>query len=422
MKIAAVVACIPLLAAGHTSPATTQSMHARASQSEAVRGLSVKLLPPAPESDDPLRFVLSEKAYVAAFMVYPGAGVRLLYPTTDSPERLWRAGFNRDPLMGVQFDNDAYHVVLGPGISGPSYLYIIASRKPLDVARYVHRPMRLALAVGEHESRSFYANVALDAVVDHAVSVGDDDSWDSDVYMLWPSAGPEGARRIPAAYFTRLLCADGRSSLVPINYPFSGCPGQMQLRPVRAQLQPQLAAVRNDAAAVPSLQRTQAAADAVTVLPTIVGTPRTAAQREAAARQSASQRLDYVTVANGDAVSPTPADAAAPGAQIIESGNVMRAGGGRADGRSDRDALHGAYSAEHRAQYRDQALRRGQEQGRNQDGGQFGDHVGGNPVLAPPPRLSPPPTLAPPPRLSPPPTPSPAPGSVQPSRAPGSPH
>ncbi len=148
----------------------------------------VKVLPPSPQTQEPLRYTLSEPAYVAAFIVYPGAGVRLIYPTTTGAERLQSAGYHSDPLLGVSFDNDAYRVVLAGATPGPRYLYVVASRNPLDVAQYVHHPTALQGAIGQDAARSLDSDSTIDAIVSHAIAVGGDDSWDSDVYTLYGAA------------------------------------------------------------------------------------------------------------------------------------------------------------------------------------------------------------------------------------------
>jgi hypothetical protein len=406
MKMLPVLACIPLLggalSAQATPQATPQAM-TRGLPPGGGEGLMVKLLPPSPQTNDPLRFVLNEKAYVAAFVVYPGAGVRLLYPTAGAPERLRRAGYNTDQLIGGRFDDDSYHVLLGPGISGPVYLYVIASRHPLGVARYVHRPISLARAVGEKASRSFYADVAFDALLNNAIALGDDQSWDADVYMLWPDdAGARGyaygemPAGIPGNYFTRLICADGSTSVVPINYPFSDCPGQLRLRPGPSLLlQAEQAASANSTRSAAG-QRGALAAETVTVLPTIIGQRPTQAQRRAAIEEeSASRRITYTTMANGDP--PVTSRQAEAGQETqLQVGDIVHSGWREHNARSDRDALHGRYSPEHREQFMRQDLRRGQSAviGRS-------PQLAPNPQLVPNPQLAPNPGMAPVPRVSP---------------------
>jgi hypothetical protein len=308
---------------------------------EGGQEVAVKLLPPDLDMHQPLRFVLSEPAYVAAFIVYPGAGVRLLSPTIDTPERERPAGYNVDQLIGGWFDNDAYRVVLGPYLSnGPAYLYVVASRNPLDVGRYVHRPMRLASAIGEKEARSFYSDVAFDALLNNAVSLGDDTSWDSDVYMLWPGAD-NGRSTTSTLRYVSLSCNDGSLQTVPENYPFIGCLGQQRLRPVvrveRQQVQQSVSAA-DQMRSLQSQLKSSAPSQGATVLPTIIGAHISNADREAAVeRRVASQRVMY-TAANGEQEVVTrpyvTAPSEQPSVQVIDE-QAGRARGGHERNRAD---------------------------------------------------------------------------------------
>ncbi|HEY5087330.1 MAG TPA: hypothetical protein VII66_08250 [Gemmatimonadaceae bacterium] len=379
MRMTAVVACVPLLAGVLAGALEAQTGTDGRLPGEGGQGVQVMVLPPAAYA--PLRYVLSDPAYVAAFIVYPGAGVRLLYPTVNVPEQLQDAGYHTDRLYGDSFDNDFYHAVLGPILPGPSYLYVVVSRHPLDVARYVNRPMHLASAVGVQASRSFYNNVAFDALLNNAISLGDDDSWDSDVYMLDAGGGSGGsvADANRAVQYTYLACADGSTRVVPINYPFAGCPGQVRLRvspQALRQLQPTNASA--DASASRQLQQGQLArraSDGSTVLPTIIGPHITDAQRRTAvAEEAASQRVMF-TAANGDPQVAQRADESASQThvEVFESPERIR----------DRDG-RGGMRGEHSAEQREQVRQRQQNV-----------ESAGSPQLAPNPRLSPNPGFAP---------------------------
>ena len=375
MRMTALIACVPLLAGPLGAQATTSDRLS----GQGGRGLTLMLLPPSPETHQSLRYVLSEPAYVAAFLVYPGAGVRLLYPLVNQREKLHSSGYNSDELIGASFDNDSYNVVLGPNAqgNGPVYLYMVASKRPLDVSRYVHKPMTLASAVGENESRSFYSDVAFDALLNNAVSLGDDDSWDSDVYILWPSVDGSARGRTQLA---RVLCGDGTARDVPIDYPFSGCPGQQHVRPIAEVLRPVQRTAEADAqSASPSF------ANGPTVLPTIVGDRAAAAeQRAARARAGEGQAPMIITAANGDeAVAQAAPSAAAMGSQVEL---FERSGRAHDRGRRDDNGLRTPPSPEQRQEWRN----------RRSDG-----RVGGSPTLPPNPRLSPNPGLPPNPGFSP---------------------
>ena len=378
MRKTVLIAGVSMLATALSAQTNANDKFANASE----RGVKVLLLPPSPRTHEPLRYVLSEPAYVAAFVIYPGSGVRLLYPLINSSERLQRAGYNVDELIGGSFDNDAYNVVLGPKLDGPAYLYVIASRHPLDVARYVHRPMRLASAVGVNDSRSFYADVAFDAIVNNAIALGDDQSWDSDVYTLWPrgtteqSLSSNSRSSMARSQYMMRVCANGSTAAVPYNYPFLGCPGDVRVRPSAPKPPVQQTASASAAAAAPVA--TGGAANLVvgsespTVLPTIVGKRVSDAdRREAIAREGAAQRVMY-TAANGEQQPAQPAVTVAPEVQL----EII---GGHAERR------HSADYAEH-PEMKVRAPR-------------DGPVVAGSPQLAPNPRLSPNPQLPPAPAV-----------------------
>lgn len=375
MRKTVLVVCASLLA----GTLGAQESRSGGVQNATDGNLRVAVLPPAPKMHEPLRYQLTEPAYVAAFVVYPGSGVRLLYPLINTPEQLQSAGYHSDQLIGKSFDDDFYNVVLGPRVAGPAYLYVIASRHPLGVAQYVHRPARLASSVGEASARSFYTDVAFDGIVKNAISLGDDQSWDADVYTLWPPSETErnlAKRETPRMKL--VVCANGTTLSVPENYVFLGCPGDAKLRPVT----PPKAATRTLASAqisapisAPGLTgggSTLARPDSSTVLPTIVGKRLQAPDRGPAAGQAGV--LTY-TEANGAPSMPagdkvTYSRNVAPGIQL----EVMdRSAADRRDMR-----LHARPTA---------------------DRGEPGQVVGGNPQLSPNPQLAPNPQLSPAPNV-----------------------
>jgi len=364
-------------------PATTHAQRAQ-------QAVSIKLLPPL--YDQPLRFVLNEPAYVAAFIVSPGEGVRMIYPLTRSSESLQWAGFHNEPLIGLHQDDDAYDVVFGRsawsyasyGLSaaqGPRYLYVIASRAPLDVARFVHRPSTLQRTVGYENARSFDSEDAIDALLDHVVSLGADDSWDSDVFMLWAPDWVDNAPHSLAEAMrlnmpTRVVaCRDGSRRVVPMNYAFSGCPGDARLRithPVQPSA-PRVAAAPESPTVLPTIRGVRMAqSPAVKAEPAVTGFLTTAAGGVSDDGVRVVDRGDESTSAQTlTVVDEVPA-------VIVDRGESRRERGdhdGNRDGDRDRD--HRGFL--HRAD----------------------PVVGSTPQLAPAPRLAPNPALAPAPRLAP---------------------
>jgi hypothetical protein len=379
MRRTAFIACVSLLAGALPAQTTPPRKFADASDGS----VKVAVLSPSPKNHEPLRYELSEPAYVAAFVVYPGAGVRLLYPLVNSSERLQGAGYHTDALIGSWFDDPFYSVVLGPRLDGPVYLYVIASRHPLDVARYVHRPMQLASAVGQVNARSFYADVAFDAIVNNAVSLGDEQSWDADVYMLWPKSATERQlARDNTPHLRYVACANGTTQAVPDNYPFAGCPGDVRVRPVVSPKPPvqQTASAKAPTTSAPSATGGAAnlvvGANSPTVLPTIIGKrPASPDRGTPAIGADASGRVSY-TAANG--APPANASTNAPEKVTYTRGVAP----GVQLEVTDRSRIERA----HRRQLEGHDAR---------PTPMNGQVVGGNPRLAPNPQLAPNPRLAP---------------------------
>lgn len=372
--------------------------HGARRPASAPHPMAIRVLPPSPETHAPLRYVTSEPAYVAAFIVYPGAGVRMIYPLTEREERQW-SGFHNEPLVGVQFDDDAYRAVLGPTMPGPRYLYVIASRYPLDVARYVHHPSRLARDVSVATARSLDSEDDLVALVDHVVSLGDEDSWDADVYMLWqpnhqhPALADEGL-----TYPSRVIvCATGMSIVVPFNYPFAACPGDQRLVP--------LPPVKR-----PVSQRASTEVETPTVLPTIRGTRMSnQEQRKAGAPTNAltTTAAGGVSVVGGEPVAQQGQVETSDGTTVLVGVPVSYGHDGIERSHRERPDGFRPGSDGRDGDHRD-GMRRGDgRDGRDGRGNDYreGGRVIGNPMpgSVPAPRLPPNPQPAPPPRLATPP-------------------
>ncbi|MGI8548032.1 MAG: hypothetical protein ACR2M1_11980 [Gemmatimonadaceae bacterium] len=374
MRKLALIALAPLLAPLCLTSAGAQT---RSRVDRAPSPIAVRLLPPLAESREPVRYVVSEPAYVAVFVVIPGSGVRLLYPDVDQ-NRLQSAGYHFESLATSHVDNDIYHVVLGPTLGGPRYLYIVASRYPIDVERFVHRPARLASTIGYRAARSFDADVAIDALLDHVVSLGGADSWDADVYMLW--ADRPGAFTDQLWTFRNIRCANGLVLQVPEFYPFAGCPGDERVRLLERQaVQQQALASARDVRQQPDNSKIPPP----TVLPTIIGV-----RRPTGTAGTGSGSVPYpatitaagpvATLTNGSEWAESPGTAAAPAVVEVPVEVPVFLGNRRGEYRALRQDE--PYNGGHRWNGRD---------GRN------------GPGLAPTPRLAPTPGEAPEPRIGP---------------------
>ncbi|HEV2642075.1 MAG TPA: hypothetical protein VGT98_05190, partial [Candidatus Elarobacter sp.] len=306
-------------------------------------------------------------------------GVRMIYPEGNGAERVQWAGYHNEPLFQRNFDNDVYNVVLGPRGSGPLYLYVIASRYPLDVARYVHRPTRLANSVGVNDSRSFYVDVAFDALVSNALSLGDETSWDADVYTLWPPY-PSTALALREIPLISLDCGNGSRVSVPANYPFIGCPGWRVIpRPYQT----------NTTTPQPVPAQKIATMPPPTVLPTIIGVRRVPSPPDGKSTEATLTAITAVTGVTSGTSGRSPEPSAAP-VTVIERPILLDQS--RARERSE------AWRETHQGRDHDGNRGDGRERARMDDAGGMRT-----------PRLAPPPQLAPSPRLTPNPEPAPAP-------------
>jgi hypothetical protein len=379
---AALVSALPAMMPA-MMPAVAQAQRAGGGQP-----MSVKLLPPSPETNQPLRFVLNQPGYVAAFIISPGEGVRLIYPLVSQEKRQW-AGFNTEPLFGVHFDDEAYDVVFGRSMysaasfgvgytGGPRYLYIVASRFPLDVSRFVHHPSELQRTIGYENARAFDSDYAIEGLLNNAVSLGSEDSWDTDVYMLWaPSWMDDAPHSFQEALYwnmgTRVVaCRDGSSQVVPLNWLFRGCYGESRLllsRPVTSAT---------------TTQRIASNVESPTVLPTIRGV-RMARVPESKSEPTLS---GFVTTAAGGVTSN--------GVRLIDpSDEPQRTVTYTTRGGSEVVVVERGESLRER----EDGGRDGWRRGRGEHGERRVEDE--TPRLAPAPRLAPDPVLAPAPRLAP---------------------
>jgi hypothetical protein len=265
--------------------------------------------------------------------------------------------------------------VLGPTYragGGPVYLYVIASRYPLDVARYVHRPSQLARNVGVNNSRSFFVDVAFDALMNNALAVGDESSWDADVYMLWQQ--PVAGYTTPIVPMITLRCASGALLSLPANYPFVGCPGEPRVIP------------RATAPAAPVAQQQTASVESPTVLPSIVGARRMATDPDA---KGDAARVAAFTVANGAETGRTVAPAAPTPTAVVDRPILLDPERARVRSEAWRDAH----------QRRDPEMRNRERDGGNQ--ASWSRDRADDAAEARAPRMAPPPQMAPAPRLAP---------------------
>lgn len=165
-----------------------------------------------------LTFALNRPAYVAAFEVIPGRGVRLLYPyAPDADPR--PAGMSLVTETPAFYD-DYLRSALGEPYGGATYTYIVASDEPLALGSFT-QPAGLRNYFGEDRFASYRASTFIDAVTTAVIPAdAPDDSWSSDIVVDWSNA-PVGAFALAS---TSITCGNGRIITVPAAYGSTLCP------------------------------------------------------------------------------------------------------------------------------------------------------------------------------------------------------
>ncbi|GAC1477976.1 MAG: hypothetical protein NVS1B4_21350 [Gemmatimonadaceae bacterium] len=180
-----------------------------------------------PTTDGSLSFTLNRPAYVAIFEVMPGRGARLIYPALNDRRTLFDEGFSRvftDPYPTARW----YYASSYSRSAEPTYLYLVASARPLRTNHLVDSPGALYWAMGSHfaslnHSRTFDALESL--VLDDRQGA----EWTGDVLVLWPNAPESFYASRPQQRIVQ--CANGRVLVLPWDYPLSACPGPAAASP-----------------------------------------------------------------------------------------------------------------------------------------------------------------------------------------------
>lgn len=148
--------------------------------------LAARLLPPWHQM---LRFVLSAPAYVTVFEIVPGHGVSIVYPAPfQAGEKQAVLGPGSHTVHAVPYNVGRWFYSDTPlATSGPTYLYMIASREPLEIDQVLKNPASLRRVVGFAKFMQSNEQRTMDALDERFVPRHlDDDAWASDWIALWP--------------------------------------------------------------------------------------------------------------------------------------------------------------------------------------------------------------------------------------------
>jgi len=185
---------------------------ARATATKRPPPIEARLLPPFYGQ---LIVELNQPAYVAIFDVKTSRGAQLLYPGPNGAGEAVK-GINTLPVITLGPGREELQVLFTPDPGGNDYLWMVASRQPLDLSRWANAPIALTEA-GHIYQEALAAPDQIDSLERYILPPMADRDWDEDVFILAPGVpSPNGTGNY-------LLCADGSTRLVPPDYPFLSC-------------------------------------------------------------------------------------------------------------------------------------------------------------------------------------------------------
>jgi hypothetical protein len=162
---------------------------------------------------------VNREAYVALFEIVPGRGVSMVYPVSGAQVRASDAHYAD---LSVQLGRSFYYSdPFGHSAYQPRYYYMVASVAPLNLTR-----LRSSLGATRKVLGAMYASYrpydVVDRLTELVVPMQPDEDWTTDILVDWPMAAPP---RYASGSSRLVTCSNGRVLVVPLGYPYFGCPG-----------------------------------------------------------------------------------------------------------------------------------------------------------------------------------------------------
>jgi hypothetical protein len=185
--------------------------------------VAARMLPPF---QGQVVFDVNQPAYVGVFDVRPFIGIEMLYPGPNDPGRA-TGGVQAAPIYYLTQATEERQAQATPLVGGgEEYLYLVASRTPLDLGEFADHP--IALSEAAHVAlKGLPPGSQIDSLMLRVVKPLYDVDWDSDVLILSP--GPDSSTGN-----LRIITCNGTDVSVPAGYPFKACPHQDRLVPTVA--------------------------------------------------------------------------------------------------------------------------------------------------------------------------------------------
>lgn len=169
---------------------------------------------------------MNRPAYVALFEILPGRGVAMVYPTNGQRDEFYPAGYSAFRIPSTR-RYDWYDT----GYNGrylddePRYVFLVASRRPLRVSRFIESQGSLRTVLGYSSYTAMNYRTVMNDLVDIIVPPQSDDDWTTDVYSYWPNSQYRDRYAYTDQYYTRVYCGDGSYQWVPWELYGYACPG-----------------------------------------------------------------------------------------------------------------------------------------------------------------------------------------------------
>ncbi|HEX3156907.1 MAG TPA: hypothetical protein VHQ45_00190 [Gemmatimonadaceae bacterium] len=160
-----------------------------------------------------ISFSVNKPAYVALFEVAPGQGISLVYPLSGQPQRVQ----HEVTWQSLSFVPQRWlytNASLSGPVGGPArYFYLIASERPLDIARLQRDAgsLRRTLDINRYAAIRPY-----DTMEDLAFMVVpriEDDRWTTDVFADWGYDWGYGGSTLafaPSSLYRSVICQSGQ--------------------------------------------------------------------------------------------------------------------------------------------------------------------------------------------------------------------
>jgi hypothetical protein len=174
-----------------------------------------RLLPPF---EGLLQFDVNQPVYVAIFDVRPYMAMEMLFPGPNDEGHV-SAGVHGVATFYLTQANEERQALFTPRVGGgEEYLYIIASRLPLDLTPFATHPIALS-AAAHVTGRALGPEAQIDSLMRYVIKPVYDEDWDADIFIVTPPIDwPMSPRRA-------LWCPELRAEVfIPGEYPFSQCP------------------------------------------------------------------------------------------------------------------------------------------------------------------------------------------------------